>query len=109
MRIDPAAIESLQALALGFAFAGLVASAFELFAKRRASFALLHAGGLKAAACVPVLVFCAPVIIVRNTILGRRFEQRHFGFVMLATVIACLWSLLSGRLVLDAAQVLAGA
>ena len=109
MRIDPALIESLQALALGFAFAGLVASAFELFANRRASFALLQAGGLKAAACVPILVFCAPVVIVRNTILGRRLERRPFPSVMLATVIACLWSLMSGRLVLDAAQVLAGA
>ena len=109
MSIDPAAIESLQALALGFAFAGLVASAFELFANRRASFTLLQAGGIKAAACVPVLVFCAPVIIVRNTILGRRLERRPFLSVMLAMVIACLWSLMSGRLVLDAAQVLAGA
>ena len=41
MLIDPAAIESLQALARGFAFAGLVATAFELFAERRASFTLL--------------------------------------------------------------------
>jgi hypothetical protein len=109
MRIDPATIETLEALALGFAFAGLVASAFELFAERRASFALLQAGGLAAVACIPLVVFCAPFIIVRNTILGRRLERRPFPSVMLATIIACLWSLMSGRLVLDAAQVLAGA
>jgi hypothetical protein len=109
MPIDPAAIESLEALVLGFAFAGLVASAFELFAGRRASFALLQAGGLAAVACIPLVVFCAPFIIVRNTILGRRLERRPFPFVMLATVVACLWSLMSGRLVLDAAQIIAGA
>lgn len=106
MRIDPAAIEALKALALGFAFAGLVASAFELVANRRASFALLQTGGLAAAACVPLVVACAPFIIVRNTILGRRFEQRPFGFVMLATIIACVWSLMSGRLLLDATQII---
>ena len=98
MSIVPAAIESLEALVLGFAFAGLAAS-----------FALLQAGGLAAVACIPLVVFCAPFIIVRNTILGRRLERRPFPFVMLATVVACLWSLMSGRLVLDAAQIIAGA
>jgi hypothetical protein len=109
LRIDPAALEALQALGLGFAFAGLLASAFELFTERRASFSLLQAGGAIAVACVPLVVFSAPFIIVRNTILGRRLEDRPFGFVMLATVIACVWSLMSGRLVLDVAQIIAGA
>jgi hypothetical protein len=108
MAVDPSAVESLQALALGFAFAGLLASAFELMTERRASFHLLEAGGVAALASVPVLVFSAPFIILRNTVRGRRFERRPIHFVMLATIIACLWSLLSGRLVLDLAVMLAG-
>ena len=98
MPIDPAAIESLQALAVGFAFAGLVAN-----------FTLLQAGGLAAVACVPLVVFCAPFIILRNTIRGRRLERRPMSFVMLATILACVWSLISGRLVLDVAQIITGA
>ena len=109
MPLDPSALESLQALGLGFAFAGLLASGFELLTERRASFGLLQGGGVRAVACVPVLVFCAPFIILRNTLRGRRIEERPFGFVMVATMIACGWSLLSGRLVLDLAQLLAGA
>lgn len=109
MRIDPNAIEALQALGLGFAFAGLLASTFELFTAQRASFHLLQERGLVAWASVPVLAFSAPFIILRNTIRGRRFERRPFGFVMLATMIACGWSLLSGRLVLDMAYRLSGA
>ncbi len=31
------------------------------------------------------------------------------SFVMLATILACVWSLISGRLVLDVAQVITGA
>ncbi|HEX2510956.1 MAG TPA: hypothetical protein VHK66_10580 [Microvirga sp.] len=108
MAVDPSAVESLQALVLGFAFAGLLASAFELMTERRASFHLLEAGGVAALASVPVLVFSAPFIILRNTVRGRRFERRPIHFVMLATIIACLWSLLSGRLVLDLAVMLAG-
>ncbi len=108
MSFDPAAVESLQALMLGFAFAGLMASAFELFTDRRVSFRLLESGGLVAMACVPVVVFSAPFIIVRNTVIGGTLEHRPFFFVFAATVIACLWSLMSGRLVLDLALALIG-
>ena len=109
MSIDPSAIEAFQALGLGFAFAGFLASSFELMTERKASFNLLQGGGLTALASVPVVVFSAPFIILRNTIRGRRIDGRPFHFVMLATIIACFWSLMSGRLVLDVAQLLAGA
>jgi hypothetical protein len=109
MQVDPSALEALQALGLGFAFAGFLASGFELMTEQKASFHLLESGGLTALASVPVVVFSAPFIIVLNTLRGRRIEQRPFHFVMLATMVACFWSLMSGRLVLDVAQMLAGA
>lgn len=109
MSVDPAAIDSLLALALGFALAGLVATAFEVCTERRASFGLLEAGGRWALVFVPILVFSAPFVILRNTVRGRRLEERPFGFVLVATVIACGWSLLSGRIVLDLAQAVVGA
>ena len=99
--IDPAALESFQALALGLAFAGLLASGFELLTKRKASFRLLQGGTFGSLAAVPVLVFSAPFVILRNTMRGRRLQGRSPGFVMLATIIACLWGLMSGRLMLD--------
>jgi hypothetical protein len=109
MPIDPAAFEAIQALALGFAFAGLLASGFEFVAERRASFSLLRTGDLLALACVPLVVFSAPFIILRNTVLGRRMERRPLLSVVAAAVIACVWSLLSGRLVLDLTQIVIGA
>ena len=99
--LDPAASEALKSLFIGFAFAGLLASAFELFTRRRAGFELLEAGGLGAIASVPVVVFSAPFLIIRNTVRGRRIEGRPFLFVMLASMIASLWSIVSGRVVLD--------
>jgi hypothetical protein len=107
--IDPDKLDAIAALCLGFAFSGLLASAFELLVRRPIGFGLLQSGGVGALASVPVLVFTAPLIIVRNTIRGRRFERRPMPFVMLATIIACLWSLMSGRLVLDVAHLLTGA
>ncbi|ACL57759.1 DUF6949 family protein [Methylobacterium nodulans] len=109
MILTPTAIENLQTLVLGLAFAGLLASGFELVTARRASFGLLQSGGVAALACLPVLAFGAPFIILRNTVRGRRIERRPIPFVMLATMIACGWSLVSGRVVLDLAQRVAGA
>jgi len=33
---------------------------------------------------------------MRNTVRGRRIERRRFEFVMLATVLAGFWSMMSG-------------
>jgi hypothetical protein len=106
--LDASTVSQLHALILGFVFAGLMASAFELFTERRASFALLQSGGFLALASVPMLVFSAPFIILRNTLRGRRNEGRPIGFVMLATIIAGFWSLCSGSVVLDGLALLAG-
>jgi hypothetical protein len=51
---------------------------------------------------VPLLAFAAPFIIMRNTIRGRRLEDRRIGVVMLATLIAGFWSLMSGTVVVMA-------
>jgi len=48
MSIATSARSAAMYIVLGFAFAGLLASAFELFTERRASFGLLQAGGVVA-------------------------------------------------------------
>ena len=109
MNLSPSALENIQTLVLGLAFAGLLASAFEWATARRASFGLLSGGGLVALASLPILAFGAPFIILRNTVRGRRIERRPVPFVMLATMLACGWSLVSGRVVLDLAHLVSGA
>ena len=72
MTLTPAALESVRTLCVGLALSGLIASAFELFAERRASFSLLERGGIGAVAALPMLAFGAPFIILRNTPPARR-------------------------------------
>jgi O-antigen/teichoic acid export membrane protein len=98
--MSPDTLESFLSLALGFAVAGLISAAYEAITARPASFRLLNAEARPAAlAAVPLLVFAAPFIIMRNTIRGRRVEGRRFEFVMLATVLAGIWSMMSGTAV----------
>ena len=109
MSLDPTTLQSLHSLLLGFAFAGLLANGFELFAGRPANLRLLQSGRTTALAFVPVVVFAAPFIILRGTVVRGRFERSSTGAVMAATIVAGLWSLVSGRVVLDVAQRLVGA
>ena len=98
--MSPDTVESFLSLALGFAVAGLISAAYQAVTERPASFRLLNAEARRAAlAAVPFLVFAAPFIIMRNTIRGRRIERRRFEFVMLATMLAGIWSLMSGTAV----------
>jgi hypothetical protein len=98
--MSPETVQSLFALGLGFAVAGFFASAYQLVTQSPASFTLLERGPVVSSfAAVPFLVFTAPFIIMRNTIRGGRMEGRRFGFIMLATIIAGFWSLMSGTIV----------
>lgn len=92
-------------LAIGFAVAGACASGYQLVTAKPPSFRLLAPdAGAAAFAAVPFLILTAPFIIMRNTVRGRRIEQRRFEFVMLATIIAGSWSFGSGLLVIALLQ-----
>ena len=98
--MSPDALSSLFSLCIGFALAGALTSGYQVIVHRPAGFGLLQEGVAPSTfAAVPFLVFAAPFIIMRNTIRGRRIERRRFEFVMVATVIAGFWSLMSGTVV----------
>ncbi|MDB5564416.1 MAG: hypothetical protein JWP84_982 [Tardiphaga sp.] len=104
--MSPDALNSLFELCIGFALAGALASGYQALVQRPAGFALLKQGAVpQAFAAVPFLVFAAPFIIMRNTLVGRRIEQqRRFQFVMMATVLAGFWSLMSGTFIVMTLQ-----
>lgn len=99
--MSPEALQSFLILSLGFAFAGTLATGYQLLTAQPPSFLILG-DGMQARAVVSVafLTFAAPFIIMRNTIRGRRIEGRNFVFVMISTVIAGFWSLMSGTVMI---------
>lgn len=94
--MTPSQIDSLLALALGFAFAGFVASLYSAWRKQPPSFELLLCGGATGMAAIPLLVAAGPAIIMRNTLRGRKYERRQIHFVALATMVASFWSIVIG-------------
>ena len=109
--MTPEALNTFFAIGIGFALAGALANGYQAFAQRPAGFGLLQDGvAPKTFAAVPFLVFAAPFIIMRNTLRGAKIERRRFEFVMMATMLAGFWSLMSGTfflMTLRAAGVLA--
>jgi hypothetical protein len=107
----PETLNSFFAICIGFALAGALVNGYQAVWQRTAGFGLLQDGvAPKTFAAVPFLVFAAPFIIMRNTLRGARLESRRVEFVMMATVIAGFWSMMSGTfflMTLRAAGVLA--
>lgn len=96
---------NLIEVALGFALAGLFTTGYQLATNRMPSFSQLSKGASTVAlASVPVLVFAAPLLIMRNTIHVAIRDGRRFEFVFVATVIAGFWSLMSGIAVVTMLQ-----
>jgi len=99
-------ITSLFALAIGFAVAGLCASGYRLYGNHFPSFRLLQIGPMAARfAAVPLLIFSAPFLIMRN-MLRARLQRPRVEFIMLASAIVILWSLMSGTVIVTALQAL---
>jgi hypothetical protein len=99
--MTPESVQNLLSLLLGFAAAGLLSSGYQLATSKLPTFGMLSTGpSPQAFAAVPLLVFAAPFLIMRNTLLGRRAEGRRFEFVFLATVISGFWSLMSGMVLM---------
>jgi hypothetical protein len=101
--MSPEAIHLFFSLAIGFAFAGVLATGYQLATSRALSFRLLESGPKPSTfAAVPFLAFAAPFIIMRNTIRGRQIEGRSVQLVMISTVVAGIWSLMSGTVTMMA-------
>jgi hypothetical protein len=99
--MTPEALQNLLSLLLGFAAAGLLTSGYQLATSKLPTFGMLSTGpSPQAFAAVPLLIFAAPFLIMRNTLLGRRQEGRRFQFVFFATVISGFWSLMSGMVLM---------
>jgi hypothetical protein len=106
---SPDRVESLFAVAFGFAFAGLCASGCRAIGLHGPHLRMLEAGPmLGRLAAVPLLIFSAPYLIMRNTLrAGTDAVERPRGnVVMMATVVAGLWSLMSGTALVMALQAL---
>lgn len=95
--MSPDALNSLFSLCIGFSLAGALTSGYQALLQQQAGFGLLQDGvAPRSFAAVAFLVFAAPFIIMRNTLRGARIERRRFEFVMMATVLAGFWSMMSG-------------
>jgi hypothetical protein len=101
--MSPESVQSLIVLLVGFAVAGSLATGYQLVTEQPLSFRLLNGGAQPVTfLAIPVLTFAAPFVIMRNIVRGRGIERRRFEFVLLATVLAGLWSMMSGTVVVTA-------
>jgi hypothetical protein len=98
--MSPETVQTVLAVALGFAVAGLITTGYQLLTHRLLSFRMLGGGPRPATfAVVPLLAFAAPFIIMRNILRARAVDRRRVEFLALATLAASIWSMMSGTVV----------
>jgi hypothetical protein len=98
--LPPDLVIHLYAVALGFAVAGCLVSGYQTIAQRPLSFRKLSEPTKTALAYVPLLMFGAPFMIMRNVVRSRLPSQR-FEHAVIGTLIACFWSLMSGTVIAE--------
>ncbi|CAN1506248.1 hypothetical protein MCEMSEM23_00641 [Rhabdaerophilaceae bacterium] len=100
--------DAFLAIALGFAFAGLIAAIYRAWRQEPVQFELLLLGGRRSMVAIPLLVAAGPAVIMRNTLRGRKFERRKAHFVAMATILASFWSMAIGYQLMNILQSFAG-
>jgi hypothetical protein len=105
--MTPDQTHAFFAFALGFAIAGVLATGYQAATRRPVSFRLLERGPSVAAfAAIPLLAFAAPFVIMRNTIRVRAHSTGRFQLALIATIVAGLWSLMSGTVAVMALELI---
>src|SRR5262249_60614731 len=95
--MSPESVHLIFALAIGFAFAGMLASGYQLFTSRALSFRVLESGPKPSTfMAVPILAVSVPVLVKRNIIRRQAIERGSFQVVMAGTVVGGLWELMLG-------------
>jgi hypothetical protein len=103
--MSPESVQLLFALTIGFAVAGLCASAYRLITSRLPGLDLLSAGPRPSAfAALVLLIVAAPFLIMRSTFAGGGEAFDRFQVAFLATVIAGFWSMMSGMALMMALE-----
>lgn len=87
----------------GFVAAGLLGSFYQLITSRPPQFQVEISGVLSGMSAFGLILLAGPFILMRNALRGRRIEQRPVGWLVASSMIAMMWSVVSGLLVLQLA------
>jgi hypothetical protein len=90
---------ALYVAGAGFTAAGLLDSLFQLVTAKPLRFMALP-GNRPGRLCEAlVIVVAGPLVILRGAPAGHRIEAPHLGWLMARTVVAGIWSVLTGIVV----------
>ena len=85
---------------VGFVAAGIAASFYKMVTSQAARFALLGQGWLAAVSTFLFFAVTGPAIIVEGALKRRHSEGNAAGWLVASVLVAGLWSVCSGILVL---------
>jgi hypothetical protein len=93
----------LYVMAIGFTAAGLVGSFVQLGSGQPLRFNIEPSSILASLGGVLLRVLCGPMILMSNTLVDAKRRSRSPVWLGLSVLVAGVWSLFSGALLLDLA------
>jgi len=88
-------------ISTGFVAAGLTGSIYRIATSKPPSFQVWSESTLGQFVGVLTLIFAGPNVILRNALRAQVFENRPPVWLLLSTMIAMVWSFLSGVFLLS--------
>ncbi|SFO80273.1 hypothetical protein SAMN04488056_11338 [Cohaesibacter marisflavi] len=107
--MGPELIALFYVTAVGFVCAGILASLYQVMARKPAGFRVSINSWPGIFASIFICTFAGPFIIMRNAVRGRRIEHRPIGWLFGSSAIASVWSACSGVFLLNVFSVAANA
>ncbi len=107
--VGPELLALIYVTAVGFVCAGILASLYQVMARKPVGFRVSINSWASIVSSVIVCTFAGPFIIMRNALRGRRIEQRPIGWLFGSSAIAGIWSACSGVFWLNVLSVAANA
>lgn len=92
---------ALVLMITGFVSSGILGTFYQLIWNRPARFVVSFENWVLGFGGILFCAFAGPFIIMRNAIRGRLIEQRPLGWIFASLVIAIMWSVCSGVIMLD--------
>ncbi len=92
---------ALLIIGSGIVVAGITSSIYNAITDDIPKFSMLEAEGFQLFCYVLLLIFCGPLVLIRNCYYGRILENRPMLLVFGGAMVAATWGLLTGLVIVN--------
>lgn len=91
---------ALLTISAGIVTAGIISSIYSILTNKILKFSMLETEGIELFRNIALIIFCGPVMLLRNCYYGRVLENRPLPYVFGGAMLAASWGMITGLCVI---------